>query len=100
MRKKSRPILVSFRRRRRKAGAVKFRGGVGEPQPQILGMAALDEDVISRRVIELVERDARLGKGGLRALPGREAPRVKVDAASLGEHVAGMNAAERYGGPA
>src|SRR3954451_16632898 len=67
--------------------------GVEQPGGQVAGERRADQDgepVLAERE----QHDPGQAEGGLRAAPGGKRPRVQVDRAALGQHLAGAGAAD------
>ena len=67
-----------------------FRHRIAQPHPQIFGEGAARKQIVARAIVDLVQDDAAAQDQGLRALTGLETARVQIEAAALGQHVAGI----------
>src|SRR5919106_2084537 len=75
-----------------------FAAGVLQPHPQVMGERAGDVDVeggaARRVVVHEVDQDRGLGEQALSAAAGGKGPRVEVQRAAFGQHVARARAGE------
>ena len=70
-------------------------GARSEPLEEIHGVAGKHVEVVGRNLVALVQQNPDLRDHGLRAHARSECPRVQIETAALGEHIARAGPARR-----